>query len=76
MPAHLLVPESTLPAPVLVVEDEPLIRQRLRSVLGQLGYTPDALLFAGSWPRPAPAWPSPWRWPWWTWACPTAAAST
>ena len=48
MPAHLLVPESTLPAPVLVVEDEPLIRQRLQSVLGQLGYTPDALLFAGS----------------------------
>ena len=48
MHTHLLVPESTLPAPVLVVEDEPLIRQRLQSVLGQLGYTPDALLFAGS----------------------------
>ncbi|CAB5700462.1 Nitrogen regulation protein C [Delftia tsuruhatensis] len=48
MHTHLLFQESTLPAPVLVVEDEPLIRQRLQSVLGQLGYTPDAMLFAGS----------------------------
>lgn len=40
--------ESTLPAPVLVVEDEPLIRQRLRDVLLGLGYTPDVLNFAES----------------------------
>ena len=40
--------ESTLPAPVLVVEDEPLLQQRLRGVLLQLGYTPDALVFAAS----------------------------
>ena len=39
---------STLPAPVLVVEDEPLLQQRLRGVLLQLGYAPDALVFAGS----------------------------
>ena len=40
--------ESTLPAPVLVVEDEPLIRQRLQVVLAHLGYTPDALVMAGT----------------------------
>ena len=39
-------PEPTLPAPVLVVEDEPLRQQRLRGVLQTLGYTPDALVFA------------------------------
>ena len=39
---------STLPAPVLVVEDEPLLQQRLRTLLLQLGYAPDALVFAGS----------------------------
>lgn len=41
-------PESTLPAPVLVVEDEPLLQQRLRGVLLALGYAPDALLFAAT----------------------------
>ncbi len=40
--------ESTLPAPVLVVEDEPLIRERLQQVLAHLGYAADALLFAAS----------------------------
>lgn len=40
--------DSTLPAPVLVVEDEPLLQQRLHAVLIQLGYTPDALVFADS----------------------------
>ena len=39
-------PEPTLPAPVLVVEDEPLLQQRLRGVLQTLGYTQDALVFA------------------------------
>ena len=39
-------PEPTLPAPVLVVEDEPLLQQSLRGVLQTLGYTPDALVFA------------------------------
>lgn len=42
------VPESLLPAPVLVVEDEPLLQQRLRAVLLALGYTADALLFAAT----------------------------
>ena len=49
LPGSLSFPfESTLPAPVLVVEDEPLLQQRLRGVLLQLGYTPDALVFAAS----------------------------
>ena len=38
--------ESTLPSPLLVVEDEPLIRTRLKSVLHSLGYADDALIFA------------------------------
>lgn len=41
-----LAPELLLPAPVLVVEDDPLIRQRLTAILRHLGYQPDALLFA------------------------------
>lgn len=41
-----LAPELLLPAPVLVVEDDPLIRQRLRGILMHLGYNTDALLFA------------------------------
>ncbi|MHA6822423.1 response regulator [Ralstonia pseudosolanacearum] len=39
--------DSLLPGPVLVVEDEPLTQARLRDVLVSLGYTRDALLFAG-----------------------------
>ncbi|QIL81262.1 response regulator transcription factor [Diaphorobacter sp. HDW4A] len=41
-------PGSTLPAPVLVVEDEPEFQQRLREVLLQLGYASDALIFAAT----------------------------
>lgn len=48
MTAALSAPESVLPAPVLVVEDEPLLQQRLRGVLLALGYAPDALLFAAT----------------------------
>ena len=48
MTAALPAPESVLPAPVLVVEDEPLLQQRLRGVLLALGYAPDALLFAAT----------------------------
>lgn len=40
--------DPALPAPVLVVEDEPLLQQRLRDVLLGLGYTVDALVFAAS----------------------------
>lgn len=43
-----LAPEPSLPAPVLVVEDEPLLQQRLRGVLLSLGYASDALVFAGT----------------------------
>ena len=49
MPAtSLFSADSTLPAPVLVVEDEPLLQQRLCGVLLGLGYAPDALVFAAS----------------------------
>lgn len=40
--------EPALPAPVLVVEDEPLLQQRLRGVLLGLGYAADALVFAAT----------------------------
>lgn len=40
--------DALLPAPVLVVEDEPLFRQRLQDVLLQLGYAPEALVFAAT----------------------------
>lgn len=40
--------QAVLPSPVLVVEDEPLLQQRLHGILRQLGYAPDALLSAGS----------------------------
>lgn len=41
-----MTPELVLPAPVLVVEDEPLMRQRLRHVLTELGYPADAIEIA------------------------------
>lgn len=41
-------PESILPAPVLVVEDEPLLQHRLHGVLSALGYPADALLFTAT----------------------------
>ncbi len=40
--------EPVLPAPVLVVEDEPLLQERLQAVLLALGYAPDALVFAAT----------------------------
>lgn len=46
LPLPPLPPELLLPAPVLVVEDDPLIRQRLLGILAHLGYQSDALLFA------------------------------
>lgn len=41
-------PESVLPGPLLIVEDESLMQVRLRAILTTLGYTDDILLFAGS----------------------------
>ncbi|MDD2055058.1 response regulator transcription factor [Pseudomonas putida] len=38
--------DNALPAPVLVVEDDPLMRQRLASVLASLGYAPEAITFS------------------------------
>lgn len=40
--------ELPLPTPVLVVEDEPLIQQRLARILAQLGYQSDMLCFAST----------------------------
>lgn len=40
--------ESSLLAPVLLVEDEPLIRRRLEMLLQQLGYAADAIVSAAS----------------------------
>lgn len=40
--------QAILPSPVLVVEDEPLLQQRLHGILRQLGYASDALLHAAS----------------------------
>ena len=40
--------ESILPSPLLVVEDEPLIRKRIEGILRSLGYTDDALIFTAS----------------------------
>lgn len=37
-----------LPAPLLLVEDEPMMHIRLRSILSQLGYNDDALWFASN----------------------------
>lgn len=45
-PLHQL--QAVLPSPVLVVEDEPLLQQRLHGILLQLGYAPEALLLAAS----------------------------
>lgn len=42
----LLAEDALLPVPVLVVEDEPLLQERLRQILQQLGYEDDALIFA------------------------------
>lgn len=44
----LLSPESSLPGPLIVVEDEPLISRRLERILHSLGYTDDALIFAST----------------------------
>lgn len=48
MPTSTIAHELTLPAPVLLVEDDPLVCRRLEGLLLQLGYVPDALLFAAS----------------------------
>lgn len=47
-PSAPITPELTLPAPVLIVEDDNLVQQRLDLILKQLGYTPDALVFAAT----------------------------
>lgn len=48
MPTQMLTADLALPAPVLVVEDNPLVRNRLQGLLQQLGYSSDALEMAGS----------------------------
>lgn len=43
-----LAADLALPAPVLLVEDDPLVRRRLEGLLLQLGYAGEALVFAES----------------------------
>ncbi len=38
--------ETILPVPVLIVEDEDLICERLKNILTELGYDNDVLIFA------------------------------
>lgn len=40
--------DSVLPSPLLVVEDEAVMRERQKHILRQLGYRDDALLFAST----------------------------
>ncbi|AMX94406.1 response regulator transcription factor [Mesorhizobium sp. M7A.F.Ca.US.014.04.1.1] len=47
-PAIDLPSEALLPSPLLVVEDEPMMQVRLRSILRGLGYAQEELFFAGS----------------------------
>ena len=42
------LPSMLLPAPLLLVEDEPMMHVRMRSILGGLGYNDEALSFASS----------------------------
>jgi DNA-binding NarL/FixJ family response regulator len=48
MPVGSLAIDLVLPAPVLLVEDDLLVRRRLEALLLQLGFQPDALVLAGS----------------------------
>lgn len=48
MSVPMPAPELILPAPVLLVEDELVIRRRIEGLLLQIGYLPEALVFAAS----------------------------
>lgn len=48
MPISELAIDLILPAPVLIVEDDNVVSQRLENLLLQLGYQPDALIVANS----------------------------
>jgi DNA-binding NarL/FixJ family response regulator len=48
MPVRMLAVDLTLPAPVLVVEDDPLVSRRLEGLLLLMGYPVEALVFAAS----------------------------
>ena len=37
---------TILPVPVLIVEDETFIQERLKKILAELGYSKDMLIFA------------------------------
>lgn len=42
------LPESVLPAPLLIVEDDAMTQRRLSAILGGLGYQAETILFAGN----------------------------
>jgi DNA-binding NarL/FixJ family response regulator len=48
MEVRAFTADLVLPAPVLLVEDDPLVQRWLEGLLLQLGYQSDALIFAGS----------------------------
>lgn len=48
MPINELAVDLILPAPVLIVEDDAVVSQRLENLLLQLGYQADALIVASS----------------------------
>lgn len=48
MVVRTLAADLVLPAPVLLIEDDPLVQRRLERLLMQLGYEADALVFAAS----------------------------
>ena len=48
MPISELAMDLILPAPVLIVEDDVAVSQRLENLLLQLGYHTDALMMASS----------------------------
>ncbi|MCV9909750.1 response regulator transcription factor [Brucella sp. HL-2] len=48
MPLSTLATDIVLPAPVLLVEDDMVVRRRLEGLLFQFGYQPETIIFAAS----------------------------
>lgn len=48
MPLRAFAADIVLPAPLLLVEDDIVVRRRLEDILLQFGYKPDAIIFAAT----------------------------
>ena len=48
MPLSVFAADIVLPAPLLLVEDDIVVRRRLEDILLQFGYKPDAIIFAAT----------------------------